>query len=192
MKHRFPLLFAACALILPLAAGCSRDLVVEEVLQMPAHASVYTAYNLWHDDDLEIRSINTQKGRILPFGTEVDILKATDKETVFRTVRDNKVYTIEFEEEYRMQSPEEYLRTVFTLNRPDVLTEGMSPDVIEKIRRGIVEKGMSKAEVRLAYGPPCRFKTQSEILDTWLYWTDFIVGRRIVFNNDRVVEIIEL
>ena len=190
MKKNLVLLCSV--LLFTLAAGCSRELIVEEVLQMPPHASLYTAYNLWYDADGGIRSVNYQKGTVLPFGTEVEILRATDKEITFRTVAGKRVFTIQFEEEYRMQSPEEYLRTVFTLEKPDYLTEGMSPVSIEKIRRGIVEKGMSKAEVRLAFGPPCRFKTPSELLDTWLYWKDFIIGRRIVFNNGLVVEIIEL
>ena len=91
-----------------------------------------------------------------------------------------------------MQAPEDYLREVFTRDDPDTLTEGVPVSDLEKLKRGIVEIGMSKQEVRLAFGRPCKFKTPTETLDTWLYWTDFLTGRRVVFNNDKVFEIIEL
>ena len=183
------ILFTAVAALL---SGCARELIVEEALQLPAHARIYTAYNLWYDEDHEIRSINMQKGSILPFGTEVTILKATEKEIHFRTVADRKDFVIKYEKGYRMQAPEDYLRELFTRDDLETLTEGIPVSDLEKLKRGIVEKGMSKQEVRLAFGRPCKFKTPDESLDTWLYWTDFLTGRRVVFNNDKVFEIIEL
>lgn len=191
MKRMFAaaILFTAVAALL---SGCARELIVEEALQLPAHARIYTAYNLWYDEDHEIRSINMQKGAILPFGTEVTILKATEKEIHFRTVADRKDFVIEYEKGYRMQAPEDYLRELFTRDDLETLTEGIPVSDLEKLKRGIVEKGMSKQEVRLAFGRPCKFKTPDESLDTWLYWTDFLTGRRVVFNNDKVFEIIEL
>ena len=187
-------LFAAVlfAAVTALLSGCARDVIVEEALQLPAHARIFTAYNLWYDEDGEIRSINTQQGSILPFGTEVTILSATEDKIRFRTVADHKDYVIVYEKGYRMMTPEDYIREVFTRDDPETLTEGIPVTDVEKLKRGIVEKGMSKQEVRLAYGRPCKFKTPDEALDTWLYWTDFLVGRRVVFNNDKVFEIIEL
>ena len=191
MKRNFAaaVLFTAVSMLL---SGCARQLIVEEALQLPAHARVFTACNLWYDEDHEIRSINMQQGSILPFGTEVIILKATEDEIHFRTVADRKDFVIEFEKRYRMQLPEDYLREVFTRDDLETLTEGIPLMDLEKLKHGIVEKGMSKQEVRLAYGRPCKFKTPDESLDTWLYWIDFLTGRRIVFNNDKVFEIIEL
>lgn len=182
-------LFAVAAMLF---TGCARDVIVEEALQLPAHARIFIACNLWYDESGEIRSINMQKGSILPFGTEVTILKATEDEIRFRTVADRRDYVIKYEKGYRMLTPEDYLREVFTRDDPETLTEGIPVSDIEKLKRGIVEKGMSKKEVLLAYGHPCKFKTPDEALDTWLYWTDFLVGRRIVFNNDKIFEIIEL
>lgn len=188
-------IFAAAVLftaVTALLSGCARELIVEEALQLPAHARIFTAYNLWYDEDHEIRSINMQKGSILPFGTEVTILKATEEEIHFRTVADHRDFVIKFEKRYRMQAPEDYLRETFTRDDPETLTEGVPVPDLEKLKRGIVEKGMSKQEVRLAFGRPCKFKTPDESLDTWVYWTDFLEGRRVVFNNDKVFEIIEL
>ena len=182
-------LFTAVSALL---SGCARKVIVEEALQLPAHARVFTACNLWYDEDNEIRSINMQKGSILPFGTEVTILDATEDKIHFRTVADRKDYVIVYEKGYRMMMPEDYLREVFTRDDLETLTEGIPVADMEKLKCGIVEKGMSKQEVRLAYGRPCKFKTPDEMLDTWVYWTDFLTGRRVVFNNDKVFEIIEL
>ena len=45
------LIFTAAGLLL---CGCqTRHLIPEEVLQLPTHAQVYTAYNLWYKDYLD-------------------------------------------------------------------------------------------------------------------------------------------
>ena len=99
---------------------------------------------------------------------------------------------IVFEPQYRMQSVEDYIRDLFTSRDFKTLTEGVSTINVEKIRRGMVDNGMTKQEVRLAYGPPCKYKTPDETLNTWLFWTELLVGKRIVFNNDKVTDILVL
>ena len=172
--------------------GCARDLVVEEVLQIPVNSRLFTASNIWYEDPSSISCENTLRGKILPFGTPVRILSATDKKIVFRPEGADRNFTLNYDDSIRMMTPENYLRSMFTTKNRDTLSEGVPQVNIEKIMRGVVEKGMSKKEVRLAYGSPCKYKTPDENLDTWLYWTSFIEGRRVVFNNDRVVDIIVL
>lgn len=183
---------ALMALALAFCASCAKDIVVEEALQLPVHATVRTAYNIWYNDSMEVESINYLSGSILPFGTEVVITRATEKEIFFHTVADNRQFRIRFNKDHRMQTAREYIQTLFTADDVETITEDISPANVEKIRRGIVEKGMTKKEVSLAYGPPCRFKTPSETLDTWLFWTEFLISRRIIFNGGRVVEILVL
>lgn len=183
------------SLLLPalfLLCGCARTLVVEEVLQVSVNSRLFTACNIWYEDPESVSCENTLRGRILPFGTEVRILSATDRKIVFRPEGSKQDFTLCYDESIRMMTPENYLRTIFTTESRDALSEGIAPTNVEKILRGVVEKGMSKKEVRLAYGPPCKYKTPDEKLDTWLYWTSFIAGKRVVFNNDRVVDIIVL
>ena len=172
--------------------SCSRSLVVEEVLQMPVNGKIYTAYNIWYEDPDDVDSVNYLKGSLLPFGTQVEVVKATENEIVFKTVADHKTFCISFNADYRMQSAEEFVRNLFTTDDLKTLTEGIRPVNVEKIRRGLVDIGMSKQEVRLAYGPPCKFKTPDESLNTWLFWTELLVGKRIIFNNDKVVDILVL
>ena len=52
--------------------------------------------------------------------------------------------------------------------------------------------GMTKQEVELAFGPPCAFRTTSPALDTWCFWTEFLVGKRIIFTRGVVSEILVL
>lgn len=193
MKMKKQWLSVAAAVFAALSCvSCSRSLVVEEVLQMPVNGKIYTAYNIWYEDPDDVDSVNYLKGSLLPFGTQVEVVKATEEKIVFRTVADKKTFCISFNADYRMQSAEEFVRNLFTTDDLKTLTEGIRPVNVEKIRRGLVDIGMSKQEVRLAYGPPCKFKTPDESLNTWLFWTELLVGKRIIFNNDKVVDILVL
>ena len=97
------LVSAAVALTALFCTSCTKELVVEEVLQIPVNGKLYTSYNLWYEKADHVNSINYLKGSILPFGTEVEITKATNDEITFRTVADKKVFRIVFEQQYRMQ-----------------------------------------------------------------------------------------
>ena len=65
MKKTVLLFIAAAAVLL---TSCARTVIPEEVLQMPEFTPVYTAYDLWYDEDGDMRSENIQQGTILPFG----------------------------------------------------------------------------------------------------------------------------
>ena len=84
------------------------------------------------------------------------------------------------------------MRRLFTTDPYADLILGIRPATVEKLKRGIVEDGMTRQEVALAYGPPCAFKTPSEEIDTWVYWTDFLVSKKVIFNEGHVIEIITL
>ena len=78
----FSALLAVGALLF---AGCqTRTIVPEEVLQLPTHATVYTAYNLWYENPEKLTTDNIQKGTLIPFGTEVKLLSMTDSKIVFQ------------------------------------------------------------------------------------------------------------
>ena len=163
-------LFSLVCLVAPLLAGCAREYIVAEVLQIPEQAPIYTRFNLWYTNPKNMDSMNMLKGDILPFGTEVVVDSATEKEICFTTVADGKKFRIKYNDDYRM--------------KPAV--------TIEKLKAGIVEKGMTKQEVELAFGPPCAFRTPSPALDTWCFWTEFLVGKRIIFTKGVVTEILVL
>ncbi len=195
------LIFAA-AVCAALLTGCAREVIVAEVLQLPEQASIHTAYNLWYDDPQEMTTANIQKGKIIPFGTTVEITSASERYIEFRTPADGQEYRIVFSEWFRlggrgslldknrMMTLEEFIRITFTGKTEDELRAGIDPATYEKIRRGIVSRKMSREAVLLAYGPPCANRTPSLELSTWLYPVDFIEYKRIIFLKNQVMDII--
>ena len=158
-------------------AGCARTVIPEEVLQLPEYTPVYTSYNLWANEKSEISSANVQKGTILPFGTEITFINANENEINFKRVSDGKVFKIVYDRNKNIIPIEMFIKRLFVFDNAETLA---------------VEKGMTRNEVLLAFGPPPAMRTPVESVDTWTYWTDAGVSRKIVFFGNRVIEIIEI
>ena len=188
LRYILSIIFAASFFLV----GCARQLIVSEVLQSPEQAPIYTSYNLWYTDPMKIDTLNMLRGEILPFGTEVVITSATDGEICFTTVADKRKFRIKYSTDYRVMAVEDYMRELFSTKNEAALTLGIHPLTVEKLKAGIVENGMTRQEVRLAFGPPCAFRTPSPDLDTWCFWTEYLVGKRIVFTRDVVSAILVL
>ena len=192
MKRFRMLLAAAAALpVLLSVAACARTVIPEEVLQMPEFAPVYTSFNLWYDADGVMTSANIQEGSILPFGTEIQFVEANEDRIIFKRVSDGKVFTLKHSLDRTLIPIEQYIRRLFVFRTEKEMTVGVRPMIYEKIRRGIVEKGMTRNEVLLAFGPPPAMRTPSETADTWIYWTAPGVTRRVVFFGERVIDVIQ-
>jgi len=189
MKKLSSLLFAAVSALF-LLTSCARTIIPEEVLQIPEFAPVYTAFNLWYDAEGVMTSANIQKGSILPFGTEIEFVEADTDRIIFKRVSDGKIFKLKYSLDRTLVPIEQYIRRAFVLKNKKELTIGVRPMIQEKIARGIVEKGMTRNEVLLAYGPPPPMRTPSETVDTWIYWTDDGVTVRVVFFGDRVIDLI--
>ena len=187
-RHCLFLFFSAVFFL----CGCAHQMIVSEVLQSPEQAPIYTRYNLWYTNPKKMDTLNMLKGEILPFGTEVVITSASDREICFTTVADKREFRIKFATDYRMMSAEDYLRELFSTKNESDLTVGIHPLTVEKLKAGIVEKGMTRQEVELAFGPPCAFRTPSPRLDTWCFWTEYLVGKRVIFTGDVVSDIFVL
>ena len=175
-----------------LFTGCARTVIPEEVLQLPEYTPVYTSYNLWANEKSEIPSGNIQKGTVIPFGTEITFLNANEDEINFKRVSDGKVFKIVYDKNKNIIPIEMFIKRLFVFDNGEVLAAGIRPVIYEKIKRGIVEKGMTRNEVLLAFGPPPAMRTPSESVDTWTYWTDNGVSKKVVFFGNRVIEIIEI
>jgi ABC-type Fe3+-hydroxamate transport system substrate-binding protein len=174
-----------------LISGCARQVVVAEVLQQPVKGKIYTKYNIWYKNPENIYCLNVQQGKIIPLGTEIKPVKATTKDITFKTA-DGYTFTIDFDEQLMMIPMQGYIKQTFTLTPPAELTKGIKPDVLEKIRRGMVTPGMTKLEVILAYGPPAAFRTPTEKNSTWIYWIEQDKTIRVVFKGDKVKTILNL
>ena len=189
-KILFPLLILS--LLLLLNTSCTRPVIPEEVLQIPEFSPVYTSCNLWYNAEGVIRSENIQQGTILPFGSEVEFLGSNAREIRFRRISDGKTFCIVYEKGHHLLPVEEFIKRIFVLRNEKDLVLGIRPVIREKIKRGIVEKGMTRQEVLLAFGPPPAARTPSETADTWTFWVEEGITKKVVFFNNRVIDILQL
>ena len=172
-------------------SGCARTVIVEEVLQLPQGAKIYTNYNIWYEDPGSVSSLNYQKGKLLPFGTEIEIVEADGKSFTFRE-KDNRLkFYISYNESWMMVPIEDYLKRLLTTKDRQELAAGVRPSVLEKISKGIVEEGMTRKEVLLAYGYPVVHRTPSLKDDTWIYWQEPLMTTRVIFKGDNVIAILK-
>ncbi|MHB9140165.1 MAG: hypothetical protein ACYC4Q_12245, partial [Victivallaceae bacterium] len=105
----------AAALAVAFICGCARELIIPEVLQQPENSKVYTKCNIWYQDPESISCVNIQKGKFIPFGAEVEIVKATARRIVFKDTRGIE-YTIKFDADLMMIPVQTYVRQIFTLS----------------------------------------------------------------------------
>ena len=182
----------AALIVLILTGACARTIIPEEVLQMPEFAPVYTAFNLWYDEDGVMNSANIQEGTILPFGTEIQFIEADTDRIIFKRVSDGKVFKLEYSLDRTLVPIETYIRRLFVLKSEKEMVVNVRPMVLEKIKRGIVEKGMTRNEVLMAFGPPPPMRTPTETVDTWIYWVDRGATIRVVFFGEKVIDVIRL
>ncbi len=179
----FSALLAVGALLF---AGCqTRTIVPEEVLQLPTHATVYTAYNLWYENPEKLTTDNIQKGTLIPFGTEVKLLSMTDSKIVFQA--NGKTLTLNYDDARTMVPIEDFAKQLFTTSVAVETAAGVSPAAFEKMRRGIIEKGMTKQNVITTYGPPSKIRTPNQLSDSWIYWVDRVKTKRVIFRNGKVL-----
>lgn len=187
---RKSMLIAAAAAVAFLA-GCAREVIVPEVLQQPVNSKVYTKCNLWYQNPDKMSGVNIQKGKFIPFGTEIEVVGADSGKVVFKDMRGIQ-YTIKFDESLMMVPVETYLRQIFTLSDKVEQTKDMDPAVVSKLEKGIVTAGMNRRDVLLAYGTPAAFRTPTLENSTWIYWIDDNSTIRVVFRADKVKTILNL
>ncbi len=156
---------------------------VGKVLEIKPDQKIYTAHNIWYDNKDVIPQVNYHKGKILPFGTEVNILEATREGVSFQDVKTGEKYRMLFESRFLATKTENYIRIMFTVKNADELATGIKPDVLGKIKTGTVDKGMSKQEVILSYGYPSKHRTPSISDDTWIYFDDVARKKRVIFSR---------
>ena len=178
------LTFAAAGTLL--FTGCyTRTLIPEEVLQLPTHAQVRTAYNLWYKTPDNLTPENIQQGKIIPFGTDVQIESMTDSRIVFRA--NGEIFTLNYDQAKTTIPMEDFARELFTTALAVETASGTTPAQFEKMRRGVIEKGMTRKQVLITYGRPSRIRTPNILSDTWIYWLDRVKSKRVIFKNDKVL-----
>ncbi|MFZ2657384.1 MAG: hypothetical protein WAX69_20780 [Victivallales bacterium] len=165
---------------------------VNSILKLKPGDKIYTAHNMWFDDSNQIFQIHYHKGKILPFGSEVNIIEAHQFEITFKDVAGGETYKLSVLKKFAMFKTEGYMKRLFTTKSPEKLVEGIAPAVLENIRKGAVGKGMSKNEVLLCYGYPSPHRTPSISEDSWIYFKSPSETVRVLFSRKgQVIDIIK-
>ncbi len=172
----------ASALAVVLVSCAVVPIDVNKVLEIKQDQAIYTSHNIWYDNKDEIPQVNYHKGKILPFGTEVKILEATREGVIFQDVTAGDTYRMIFVRKFLIAKTEYYIKNLFTTKNAEKLAAGIKPGILEKIKTGTVEKGMSKQEVILAYGYPPPHRTPSINDNTWIYFDDVTKKKRVIFS----------
>lgn len=169
-----------------LAGGCARIVSVAEALQQPVDGRIRLACNIWYQDPGNISSANYQQGgRYLRFGTEIEVIEADEKQIAFKDMDGNR-YTIRYDREMMMLPIQNYIREIFTLKSKEEMTAGIEPEFLDAIERGTVIRGMTRAEVKMACGPPPAFRTPDQLNSTWIYFLDRNKTYRVIFSGSQV------
>ena len=173
-------------------SGCITGKKVEytKVFQVSEDTQLYTAYNIWYEIPWQISSINYHKGKIIPFGEPIKIISIQDSVIKFKRLSNGHEYSIVYYERFGLKPIEDFVKQIFTTKDRKTLTTGIAPAVVKKIDEGIVEKGFTRKEVELTYGPPSPHRTPLKEGNTWIYWKNRFATMRVVFKNDKVESLI--
>jgi hypothetical protein len=141
----------------------------------------------------KISSVNYQlPGELLPWGTEVRILRVSNRRLVFEDVSKNRRYTYEFHwKTRRLGVLTEHLNRLF-LESADQLkqrVEGLSGIDRDGIYEGRVKPGMSREAVLVAIGYPPEFANREALMTDrdWLYWISRHKKMIVSFGRDGLV-----
>jgi hypothetical protein len=189
MKKFFLLGIAVLGLVL--ITGCVTPINVGQVLQLPEGAKLYTTYNIWYEIPWNISSINYHRGKIIPFGSEVKIISMTPRNIKFQVLQTGRQYTIVYYEKWGMQPIEDFIKQLVTEKTRSEQTKGIAAEVKQAILRGDVQKGMTRKEVTMAYGAPSPHRTPLLEGSTWIYWKNRYTTQRIIFKNNKVIDILD-
>jgi hypothetical protein len=188
---KMTLLILALSLVL-VVGGCLTGKKVEytKVLQVSDDTQLYTAYNIWYEIPWQISSINYHKGKIIPFGEPIKIISIEGNSITFKRISTGTQYTLVYHERFGLKPIEDFVKQLFTTKNSSALAEGITLPVLKKINAGVVEKGFTRKEVELTYGPPSPHRTPLKEGNTWIYWKNRFATMRVVFKDDKVESII--
>ena len=156
-------------------------------LDFPMHTKIYLAHNIWFKDPMNISFFNYQQGKIIPFGTEINFIEAYPDYVVFKTVNKKTEYKIINYPALSLLSNAELFNQIFTPINPDTKTVNISEEIINKLKQGKIEAGMTREEVLLALGPPPLNMTPSGTMTTWIYFlNNALKTTHVVFKKNKV------
>ncbi len=166
------------------------DTVSSQEASVGDSGKLYLAYNIWYEKAEKIACVNYKAGAMIPAGTELaaaPALKGPKRKASVRFVTaDGKTeYVIYFKQKFHPGvTIGEYRDRLFTTKTFAELTDGLTEEETEAIRKGKLIVGMSRRAVLASRGYPPEHKTSSLEQDTWLYWENRFRTKAIYFDEN--------
>lgn len=198
LKRSF-MLMALVGVVAGILGGVfAKALEAADVVQLPPPpkpaSSIYTAYNIWYEKPDAIWSVNYHVGTFIPAGTEIiNLQSGTSRRRVptlsFQVVGNPLTYTIHFQAEYHPgMTVQQFANRAFSGADFDTLTLGMTPQETKCIKQGVLEPGMRKNAVLIAYGYPPEHQTPTVERNQWYYWERRFDRVAYTFNDRGLLE----
>jgi len=165
---------AWCAAFVALVATACREPAVPHPV---ASQFRYLCCNL-HYEKQEITDINYLRGKVIPFGSRVQILSVGRDRVEFEAPGRPPI-TLVLQYGAGKMSMDEYLGRIFLVDDPYARLPRLPRDAekareIDRVRRlieeGTISVGMTRSEVLMAIGYPPAHGTPSLDAATWRYW----------------------
>jgi hypothetical protein len=153
----------------------------------------YLCCNL-HYDKREITDMNYLRGKVIPFGSRVQILAVGEDRVEFEAPGEQPI-TLVLQYGAERMSMDEYLDRIFLVDDPYTRLPKLPPDAkrareVDRTRRlveeGTISVGMTRAEVLMAIGYPPAHRTPSLDASPWRYWVDPSDTFDVYFDGDVV------
>lgn len=143
----------------------------------------------FHFEDSTLSWVNYRKGPIIPFNTRIEVLDKGSSKVKFRIVETGKEFT--FENDSRSGADTWFLfKASFAEQDQASKLEALSAEDRKKVSASEVVPGMSRAAVRMAWGPPPPHETPTYNSNTWFYWKGKFTKVQVKFNDeDKVVSV---
>ena len=197
VSRRTALLLVLAAAV-PFVSGCP---VGGAKIESPLNGQFrYTCCNIRYEKT-EITDVNYQQGAIIPYGTRVQIVEVKKNAVKFQPTGQPEM-TLVYRHGRKVYPFEQYLDRIFLVDAPKLAASApastskskskskAAPPPAAKFARqigeGLVEPGMSKAEVLLALGYPPAHRTPSLESPIWTYWRNRWEVFMVYFDGDKV------
>lgn len=154
-------------------------------------SALYTAYTLWYENPKKMSSVNYHIGTIIPVGSEVIGVSIRGRNIRFQLAGGGGAFSIQFIRKFHPGvSIQEFKNRLFVSEPLEERIKGFSEEEQTLIRKGVVEKGMSKEAVLVSWGNPPDHQTPSTTANTWFYWRSRFVKETVDFDpNGKVMNV---
>jgi hypothetical protein len=165
-------------------AACKGGLRSPEVPHPLNGATRYLCCNLYYEKT-DVTDVAYQVGTKIPFGTRVRIERVRRNEVEF-TPEGHPTITVAYKYGDKTMPFETYLDRLLPETDPRRELRKVPAKRVTAIEQGVVEQGMTKAQVKMARGLPPAHRTPSLESPTWTYWNTRWDTMVVYFNGEKV------